>query len=133
MKRQHRKPAWRNVRLPTAPPGRCHGDASKYHRQQQPNVKELVEEYEADEDEEGIMFMHKCKRFCAVTFETFAPVTLGLVLGFLVLMPILQYTHEKVYPKISEAWSMVWNLSETARVVKSPSDGVLVEVLRSRV
>jgi hypothetical protein len=129
MKRQNRKPAWRKVRLPTAPPGRCHGDASKYNRQQQPKVEELVEEYEADEEEEGIMFMHKCKRFCADTFETIAPVTLGLVLGFLVLMPILQYAQEKVYPKISEAWSMVWNFGETARVVKSPTDDVLAEVL----
>ncbi len=132
MKRQHRKPAWRKVRLPTAPPGRCHGDASKYHRQQQPAVDELVEEYEdnEEEEEEGTMFMHKCKRFCADTFETLAPVTLGLMIGLFVLMPFVQYTQEKVYPKISEAWSMAWNLGETVRVVKSPTDDVLVEVLK---
>ncbi len=130
MKRQHRKPAWRKVRLPTAPPGHRHGDDSKYSRRHQPTVDEAVEEYDEDEEEEGTMFIHKCKRFCADTFETFAPVTLGLVLGFLVLMPILQYTQEKVYPKISEAWSMAWNLGETALVVKSPTDDVLIEVLK---
>lgn len=130
MKKHHRKPAWRKIRLPTAPPGRCHGDASKYRRQQQPALDELLDEYDDDEEEEGSMFVRKCKEYCVETFDQMLPIVLGLTLGFFIMAPVFHIAQEKIFPVFSEAWSMAWHLGETARVIKSPTDDVLVEVLK---